>query len=57
VVDNYANSTVVSRAHDTFFTDNRYGPSAAMSTSSALLTCLALFLVCWVISRYTFYYD
>jgi ABC-type sugar transport system permease subunit len=57
VVDNYASSAVVSMAHEAFFREQRYDISAAMSMAGALLTCLVLFVICWIISRYTFYYD
>lgn len=57
VVDTYANSDVVSTANDVFFYEQRFGVSAAMSVSSAALVCLTLFAICWVISRYVFYYD
>jgi len=57
VVDTYANSEVVTTAHDTFFSLQNFGASAAMSLSTAILVCLVLFSVCWVISRKVFYYD
>jgi len=57
VVDTYANSEVVETAHDVFFMQSRFGVSAAMSLSSALLVCLVLFSICYVISKRVFYYD
>ena len=57
VVDTYANSPVVETAHETFFRDHNFGASAAMSLSTAVLVCLALFSICYLISRRVFYYD
>jgi ABC-type sugar transport system permease subunit len=57
VVDTYSNSEVVETAHEMFFRESNFGASSAMSLSTALLVCLALFAVCWVISKRVFYYD
>jgi ABC-type sugar transport system permease subunit len=57
VVDTYANSEVVDTAHETFFRLQNFGASAAMSLSTAILVCLVLFSVCYIISKRVFYYD
>jgi ABC-type sugar transport system permease subunit len=57
VVDTYANAEVVETARLTYIREINIGASAAMSLSSALLVCLLLFMVCWVISRFIFYRD
>ncbi|MCL2500443.1 MAG: sugar ABC transporter permease [Defluviitaleaceae bacterium] len=57
VVDTYANSDVVETARDMYVMENNFGASSAMSLSTALLVCLVLFAICWLISRRVFYYD
>jgi ABC-type sugar transport system permease subunit len=57
IVDNYANSPTVATAHSTFFTVQNFGHSAAMSVSTTLLVCVVLFAICFIVSRYVFYYD
>jgi ABC-type sugar transport system permease subunit len=57
VVDTYANSEVVDTAYETFFRLQNFGGSAAMSMSTAILVCLVLFAVCYLISKRVFYYD
>ena len=57
VVDTYANAEVLETARSTFIHVGNTGASAAMSLSSAVLVCLVLFAVCFVISKRVFYYD
>ncbi|MCL2364151.1 MAG: sugar ABC transporter permease [Defluviitaleaceae bacterium] len=57
VIDMYANSETVETARITFFELQNFGASAAMSLSSALLVCVALFSICYIVSRHVFYYD
>jgi ABC-type sugar transport system permease subunit len=57
VVDTYTSAEVVETARLTYVREMNIGASSAMSISSALLVCLVLFMVCWVISRFIFYRD
>jgi len=57
MVDAYASSPIVTMAHEMAFTNQNFGVASAMSITSALLACLALLLVGWLISKRVFYYN
>jgi len=57
IVDTYAESSVVQMALQEAFTNQNFGVASAMSIVSALLVCLVLLLVGWVISKFVFYYN
>ena len=57
IVDGYAHSPVVNMAHHMAFTNQNFGVASAMSIVSALLICLVLLFVGWVISKFVFYYN
>jgi len=57
MVDAYAHSPIVTMAHEMAFTNQNFGVSSAMSVTSALLACLALLFVGWVVSKRVFYYN
>lgn len=57
VIDNFADSEVVTLAYDMAFTSFDYGLSSVFSLVSTIITCLLLVLVCGFIQRRTFYYN
>lgn len=57
VIDNFANSEVVTLAYDTAFTNFDYGLSSVFSLVSTVIICLLLVLVCGFIQKRTFYYN
>lgn len=57
VIDNFAESQVVTLAYDTAFTDFNYGLSSVFSLVSTAITCLILILVVGSIQKRTFYYN
>lgn len=57
VVDNFAESQVVTLAYNTAFTDFNYGLSSVFSLVSTVTTCLILILIVGLIQKRTFYYN
>lgn len=57
LVDNFAQSDVVTLAYDTAFTQFNYGLSSVFSLVSTLITCLILVLIVGFIQKRTFYYN
>ncbi|MBO4390692.1 MAG: sugar ABC transporter permease [Lachnospiraceae bacterium] len=57
VVDSFVVSEIVELAYYTNFTELNYGLSSAMSLVSSAVVCAVLGLICFLISRYTFYYN
>lgn len=57
VIDNFADSQVVTLAYDTAFTNFNYGLSAVFSLVSTGITCLILILIVGFIQKRTFYYN
>lgn len=57
VIDNFANSKVVTLAYDTAFTNFDYGLSSVFSLVSTVIICLVLVLICGFIQKRTFYYN
>lgn len=57
VVDNFAESQVVTLAYNTAFTDFNYGLSSVFSLVSTATTCLILILIVGLIQKRTFYYN
>ncbi|TAH69564.1 MAG: sugar ABC transporter permease [Anaerolineaceae bacterium] len=57
VIDNFAESQVVTLAYDTAFTDFNYGLSSVFSLISTAITCLILVLIVGFIQKRTFYYN
>lgn len=57
VIDNFADSQVVTLAYDTAFTEFNYGLSSVFSLVSTAVTCLILILVVGFIQKRTFYYN
>jgi ABC-type sugar transport system permease subunit len=57
VIDNFADSQVVTLAYDTAFTEFNYGLSSVLSLVSTAVTCLILILVVGFIQKRTFYYN
>jgi ABC-type sugar transport system permease subunit len=57
IVDTYSRSTIVDIAHSQAFTNVNFGLSSAMAIVSAIVACLFLFIVGYVISKFVFYYT
>lgn len=57
VVDSFVISEVVDLSYEVIFTNQNYGLGSAMSLLSTIIVCAILAIVCWVISKYTFYYN
>lgn len=57
VVDSFVISDVVDLSYTEIFTNMDYGLGSAMSLLSTVIVCCILALVCWIISKYTFYYN
>jgi ABC-type sugar transport system permease subunit len=57
VIDNFAESQVVTLAYDTAFTSFDYGLSSVFSLVSTAITCLILILIVGLIQKRTFYYN
>lgn len=57
VVDSFVISDVVDLSYDTIFTELNYGLGSAMSLISTVIVCAILALVCWILSKFTFYYN
>lgn len=57
VVDSFVISDVVDLSYTEIFTNMDYGLGSAMSLLSTIIVCCILALVCWIISKYTFYYN
>ncbi len=57
VIDNFADSEVVTLAYDMVFTSFDYGLSSVFSLVSTVIICLILILICGYIQKRTFYYN
>lgn len=57
VIDNFAQSNVVTLAYDTAFTEFNYGLSSVFSLVSTIIICLILVIICGFIQKRTFYYN
>ena len=57
IVDTYAQSSIVTMAHEMAFQNQNFGVASAMSITSSLLACLVLLIIGWVISKRVFYYN
>jgi len=57
VIDNFADSQVVTLSYDTAFTEFNYGLSSVFSLVSTAIVCLILILACGFIQKRTFYYN
>ncbi|NLK99219.1 MAG: sugar ABC transporter permease [Clostridiales bacterium] len=57
VIDNFAESEVVTLAYDMAFTSFDYGLSSVFSLVSTVIICLILVLICGFIQKRTFYYN
>ena len=57
IVDSFVNSNVVKQAENMAFKNFNYGVSSAMSLISTVVVCLALGIICGLISKKTFYYN
>ena len=57
VVDSFVISDVVDLSYETIFTNMNYGLGSAMSLISTVIVCGVLALVCYILSKFTFYYN
>ena len=57
IVDNFAESEVVTLAYNTAFKQFNYGLSSVFSLVSTIITCVILVLVVGFIQKRTFYYN
>ncbi|MCR5829266.1 MAG: sugar ABC transporter permease [Lachnospiraceae bacterium] len=57
VVDSFVNSSVVTLAYNTAFSEKNYGLSSTFSLVSTLITCAILAIVVRFIQKRTFYYN
>lgn len=57
IVDKFAESEVVTLAHDVAFNQYNYGLSSVFSLVSTVVTCVILVAVCGFIQKKTFYYN
>lgn len=57
IIDNFAESQVVTLSYNTAFTEFNYGLSSVFSLVSTAIVCLILVLICGFIQKRTFYYN
>lgn len=57
VIDNFAESEVVTLSYNTTFTEFNYGLSSVFSLVSTAIICLILIIICGFIQKRTFYYN
>ena len=57
IVDSFVNSEIVKKAEEMAFTNFKYGISSAMSLISTLVVCLILFIIGYLLTKRTHYYN
>ncbi|MCQ2506289.1 MAG: sugar ABC transporter permease [Lachnospiraceae bacterium] len=57
VVDAFVSSDIAELAYTTAFKEQTYGLSNAMSLTMTFVVCSVLFLICYILNKFTFYYN